>query len=167
MSVNLVNLPKSIDLKEILSGALMIAFAAFFAWIVLRSPGGLSLGSARSMGPGYFPLMVSALLAALGLLLVAHGFARGTDNITLVSLRSFLLILGAPIAFALLVRPIGFVIGVAAMVFIASWASFRMTWQWSIYITIGMTIFSTILFVYLLKMPVTLLGDGTVLPFIL
>lgn len=166
MSVNLVNLPKSVDLKEILSGVLMIAFAAFFAWIVLR-PGGLSLGSARSMGPGYFPLMVAMLLGALGLLLVIHGFARGTDSITLVPLRSFFLILVAPVVFALLVRPFGFVIGVATMLMIASWASYRMTWQWSIYITVGMTIFSTVLFMYLLKMPVTLLGDGTVLPIIL
>jgi hypothetical protein len=160
------NLPKSIDLKETLSGLLMIAAAGFFAWVILRAPGGLSLGSARSMGPGYFPLMVSALLAALGLLLFLHGFARGTDSFTLVPLRSFVLVLIAPVAFALTARPLGFIIGVSTMVMIASWASFRMTWQWSIYITVGMTIFSTILFYYLLKMPVTLLGDGSVLPFI-
>jgi hypothetical protein len=159
-------LTNSVDLKEIFSGVFMIAIAAAFAWIILKPTGGLSLGSARSMGPGYFPLMVTALLAALGLLLVAHGFARGTDEISLVSLRSLLLVLLAPVAFALLVRPLGFIIAVATLVMIAAWSSMRMTLSLAIYTTIGMTIFSTVLFYYVLKMPVTLLGDGSILPII-
>jgi hypothetical protein len=159
-------LTNSVDLKEILSGVLMLAIAGAFAWIVLRPVGGLSLGSARAMGPGYFPLMVTALLAVLGLLLVGHGFARGTDDFTLVPLRSILLVLLAPVAFALIVRPLGFVIAVATLVMIAAWSSMRMTMSWAIYTTIGMTIFSTALFYYVLKMPVTLLGDGSILPII-
>jgi hypothetical protein len=159
-------LTNSVDLKEIFSGVLMIAIAAAFAWIILKPTGGLSLGSARAMGPGYFPLMVTALLVLLGLLLVAHGFARGTDDITLVPLRSILLVLLAPVAFALIVRPLGFIIAVASLVIIAAWSSMRMTLSWAIYTTIGMTIFSTALFYYVLKMPVTLLGDGSILPII-
>ncbi len=52
------------------------------------------------------------------------------------------------------------------MVMIAAWSSLRMTLLGAIYITIGMTIFSTALFYYVLKMPVTLLGDGSILPII-
>jgi hypothetical protein len=163
MSVKLTN---SVDLKEIFSGVLMIAFAAAFAWIILKPTGGLSLGSARAMGPGYFPLMICVLLAFLGALLLLHGFARGTDNINLVPFRSLLLVSLAPVAFALLVRPLGFIIAVATMVMIAAWSSLRMTLLGAIYITIGMTIFSTALFYYVLKMPVTLLGDGSILPII-
>ncbi len=54
----------SVDLKELLSGLLMVGIAAAFAWLVLR-PQGLALGSARSMGPGYFPLMIAIILAGL------------------------------------------------------------------------------------------------------
>lgn len=157
-------LPKTIDLKELLSGLLMIGIAAFFAWIVVR-PGGLSLGSARAMGPGYFPLMVTAALAALGLIIMIHAFGRPTQPMALVPLRSFVLVLGAPIVFALLVRPFGFVIAVASIVMISAWASFRMTLSWAIYATIGMTVFCTVLFRYLLSMPVSLWGDGSILPF--
>ena len=33
----------------------------------------LDVGSAREMGPAYFPLMVSLVLAAMGLILMAKG----------------------------------------------------------------------------------------------
>ncbi len=159
-------LTNSIDLKEIFSGLLMIVIAAGFAWIILKPTGGLSLGSARAMGPGYFPLMICALLTFLGALLLLHGFARGTDSINIVPFRSLLLVSLAPIAFALLVRPLGFIIAVSTMVMIGAWSSLRMTLIGSIYITIGMTIFSTVLFYYLLKMPISLFGDGSILPII-
>lgn len=156
--------PGSIDFKEVLSGLLMIAAAAGFAWIVMR-PGGLSLGTARSMGPGYFPLMVSMILAALGLIMIVTSFGRGTGEIQLVSLRSISLVLLAPIVFGLVVRPLGFIVAVASIVMISAWASHRMTLKWAVLTTIGMTAFSVFLFYYMLKMPVTLWGDGSILPF--
>lgn len=152
------------DLKEVFSGLLMIAAAAGFAWIVLR-PGGLSLGTARSMGPGYFPLMVSMILGALGLIMIVTSFGRKTGEINFVGVRSFALVLGAPVAFGLVVRPLGFVLGVAVIVMIAAWASHRMTLKLAALTTIGMTAFSVFLFYYMLKMPVTLWGDGSILPF--
>jgi hypothetical protein len=45
---------RKIDRKEFASGLLLILVAAAFAASALRN---LSLGSAASMGPGYFPLM--------------------------------------------------------------------------------------------------------------
>mgnify|MGYP002391837026 CR=1 FL=1 len=142
----------------------MIAAAAAFAWIILR-PQGLSLGSARSMGPGYFPLMVAMILAALGLIMVVNAFGRSTDDTEIAPLRSILLVSLGPVAFGLLVRPFGFVAAVAAMVLISAWASFRMTWKWAIYTTAFMTVFSVVLFYYMLAMPVSLWGDGSILPF--
>jgi hypothetical protein len=97
--------------------------------------------------------------------MVVGSFGRPTGETNLVPLRSFLLVLLAPVAFGLLVRPFGFVAGVAAIVMISAWSSFRMNWKWAILTTIGMTAFSVLLFYYMLKMPVTLKGDGSILPF--
>jgi hypothetical protein len=155
---------RSVDLKDVLSGVLMIAAAAGFAWIVLR-PSGLSLGTARSMGPGYFPLMVSMILAALGLIMVVTSFGRATPAINIVPLRSMILVLGAPVVFGAIVRPLGFVAAVACIVMISAWASYRMTVKWAVLTTIGMTIFCVVLFYYLLAMPVSLWGDGSMVFF--
>jgi hypothetical protein len=154
----------SFDRKDVLSGMLMIAAAATFAWFILR-PGGLSLGSARAMGPGYFPLMISMILAALGLIMVVGAFGRGTSETHVVPFRSLALISLGPISFGLLIRPIGFIAAVSVMVLISAWASFRMTWKTAILTTAFMTVFSVLLFYYLLKMPITLWGDGSILPF--
>jgi hypothetical protein len=117
------------------------------------------------MGPGYFPLMISMILAALGLIMVVSAFGRGTSDTTLVPFRSLALISLGPIAFGLLIRPIGFIVAVAAMVMISAWASFRMNWKTAILTTAFMTVFCVGLFYYLLKMPITLWGDGSILPF--
>lgn len=154
----------SFDKKDMLSGLLMVALAAGFAWLVLK-PQGLSLGTARAMGPGYFPLMVAIVLAALGLIMIVLSFGRETESIELVPLRSVALVMLGPVLFALLVRPLGFVAAVAAMVMVSAWSSQRMTWKWAIYTTFGMVVFSVLLFYYMLAMPISLWGDGSILPF--
>jgi hypothetical protein len=148
-----------------LSGILMVALAAGFAWLVLRPGAGLSLGTARAMGPGYFPLMISALLASLGLIMMVLSIGRESEAIEIAPLRSLALVLLAPVAFGLIVRPLGFVAAVAAMVMISAWSSYRMTWKWAIWTTLGMIAFSTLLFFYMLAMPISLWGDGSILPF--
>jgi hypothetical protein len=154
----------SFDKRDMLSGLLMVAMAAGFAWLVLK-PQGLALGSARAMGPGYFPLMVTIILAALGLIMIVLSFGRETESMELVPLRSIALVMLGPILFALLVRPLGFVAAVGAMVMISAWSSQRMTWKWAIYTTLGMIVFSVLLFYYMLAMPISLWGDGSILPF--
>jgi hypothetical protein len=154
----------SVDKKDMLAGALMLALSIGFAWLVLK-PQGLSLGSARAMGPGYFPLMVAMMLGALGLIMIVLSFGRETESVELVPLRSVTFVMLGPILFALLVRPLGFVAAVAAMVMVSAWSSQRMTWKWAIYTTVGMVVFSILLFYYMLAMPISLWGDGSILPF--
>lgn len=156
---------RSFDVKDMVAGLLMVALAAGFAWLVLRPGTGLSLGSARAMGPGYFPLMICIILAALGMIMIVLSFGRESEAIDVAPFRSVALVLLSPVAFGLIVRPFGFVAAVAAMVMIAAWSSYRMTWKWAIWTTLGMVAFSVLLFVYMLAMPVSLWGDGSILPF--
>ncbi len=65
---------RKVDRKELASGLLLILVAAAFAASALRN---LSLGSAASMGPGYFPLLVTMPLALIGLIVAARAFGRG------------------------------------------------------------------------------------------
>src|SRR6476619_6099626 len=64
---------RKIDRTELASGLLLILVAAAFAATALRNR---SLGTAGSMGPGSFPLLVTMPLALIGLIVTARAFGR-------------------------------------------------------------------------------------------
>ena len=55
-------------LKDFWSGVMFCGFAA----VAIFSARGYALGTAGKMGPGYFPLLLAVLLAALGATLIAR-----------------------------------------------------------------------------------------------
>ena len=123
---------RKVDLKELASGLLLILVAAAFAASALRN---LSLGSAASMGPGYFPLLVTMPLALIGLIVTARAFGRGNAPQETVRPLAFVLVLAAPIAFALTVKGLGFVGAIALTVLVSAWASRAMTVRTALIIT--------------------------------
>src|SRR5262245_23235434 len=97
---------RKVDLRELVAGLLLILVAAAFAVSALHN---LSLGTAGSMGPGYFPLLVTVPLALIGLIVAARAFGRGNAPQEMVRPLAFVLVLAAPVAFALTVKGLGFV----------------------------------------------------------
>jgi Tripartite tricarboxylate transporter TctB family len=144
-----------VDLKELLSGLLLILIAAAFAVSALRN---LSLGSAHAMGPGYFPLLVTIPLATIGLIVVARAFGRPGMPQQLVRPIALLLVLAAPIAFALTVRGLGFLGAVILTVLVSAWASRAMTARTALITTAIVAVLCAVIFYYLLRMPVQLFG---------
>lgn len=144
-----------VDAKDFFAGALFIVIAAVFATSALRN---LSLGSARAMGPGYFPLMMTVPLAGIGLAIILRAIGRPTEPVEFVSPRSLLLILAAPAAFALSIGRLGFIFALAATVLIAGFASRMMTARFAVALAVFMTGLCVLIFHYLLKMPVLLIG---------
>ena len=71
--------------KDFASGLMFTVTGAAFAW---NSATGYTVGTAGQMGPGYFPLMISMLLAALGLIMVVLSFGRRNEPIEIAPLRS-------------------------------------------------------------------------------
>lgn len=144
-----------IDLKEFVAGAIFMLVAAAFASSALRN---LSLGTAGKMGPGYFPLMVAAALALIGLVIALRAFAGQTETINVVGWRGLVLVLAAPAAFALTITPLGFVAAIVCATAIAAWASSVMTVRFSLSLVLFMTALCVVVFSYILKMPVPLIG---------
>ena len=58
--------------KDFWSGVMFCGFAA----VGILAARGYSLGTAGKMGPGYFPLMLGIVLAALGAILIARSVVR-------------------------------------------------------------------------------------------
>lgn len=140
----------SIDRTDAAAGILFLLFGLFFGIQSL----GLELGSAFRMGPGYFPLVLSAVLIGFGLLIVSNAVKSGpTEGMGTLAWRGIVFILAAPVFFGLTVRGLGFVPSILLTTLIAGLASFKMKPQWAVALAIGVTIFSTLVFSYALGLP--------------
>jgi hypothetical protein len=114
------------------------------------------MGSAARMGPGYFPTLLGGLLALLGLTLSLPAFFRSGDRFPRLHLRPMLALLGAILAFALLLEPFGFVIALIVLVLVCSFADPQLRTLESLAMALFLTVFSVLIFHYLLSLPLRL-----------
>lgn len=88
------------------------AFAAGIVFIILAAGFGfmsltLDLGSARNMGPGFFPLVSAILLGLLGLASIFLDRRPDAETVDRVNLRGIVMMGAAPFLFLLVVGPFG------------------------------------------------------------
>ena len=104
--------------QDFWSGILFAVFGALFI-IFARA---YDMGSAARMGPAYFPTMLGGLLFLIGILICLRSLAAGAGegHITRFHFKPLLLVLGAVVAFGLLLRPGGLFVALAALVIISS-----------------------------------------------
>lgn len=146
---------RSFDPTDALAGAVFLAFGLWFGTVSLLR---LEIGTAFRMGPGYAPLVLSGVLALLGLLILASSLRAAPEGTGRVAWRGLALLLPAPILFGLAVRPLGFVPAVFLAVLLASFASPRMRpWQ-ALALAAAVTVFATAVFSYGLGLPYRRLG---------
>lgn len=109
------------------SGAMFVAFGLAFA-LGARN---YDLGTAQRMGPAYFPMMLGALLALLGAIVMLRALIdKGADGaIERFHFAPLLSVLGAVAAFALLLRPAGLVIALGALIGIGALGSHVRRWR--------------------------------------
>lgn len=96
----------------------------FFAGLLFVGIGGAAIaiargypmGSAMSMGPGYFPTILGGLLILVGLALALRALAARGDPVGAFAFRPLVLVHGAVVGFALLVRPMGLVAATLVLV---------------------------------------------------
>ncbi len=92
--------------KEFYAGLIFTATGIAAGVLSLRYP----LGTVTAMGPGYFPLLLSILLTALGIGAIAVGLAaRGGERITPWAPVPLLFILAGVVGFGLLIDRKGLV----------------------------------------------------------
>jgi hypothetical protein len=109
------------------SGVLFIAFGLAFA-LGARD---YDMGSMQRMGPAYFPTMLGVLLALLGLIVALRALVDKGGDGTIARFRfgPLLSVLGGVAAFALLLRPAGLVIALAALIGIGALGSHVRRWR--------------------------------------
>ncbi len=143
-----------VDRANGLAGALFILAGIFFGVQALSLP----IGTAFRMGPGYFPLVLCAILILLGGIIIASAVNTTSDPVGSFPLRGMVLILGAPILFGIFVRGLGFVPSIFITAIVASFASRKMTLPMAAIIAAALTAFATLVFLYGLELPFRAIG---------
>lgn len=147
--------------KDIAAGLLLLAMGAF----ALFAGRGLALTNFDAMGPGYFPRALASLLCVLGVLILFQGLRKGRPAAPGLDAdagappwRAIAWISLALLWFGLTVRVLGLGPALGGAVLLACAASPRSRVRSSLLLAGGMVLFSWLVFVYLLRMPVPMLG---------
>lgn len=97
--------------KDFWTGLIYIGLGAAFLWFGLE----YRMGTGARMGPGYFPVVLSIMLIVLGMISVARSFVTDGEPVGAIAVVPVLLVLVACLVFALLIKPLGLVIALAAL----------------------------------------------------
>lgn len=108
--------------KDFWSGILFASLGLIFVFFAQEH----ELGSAARMGPAYFPTLLGGSLAALGCFIAIKAYfskPSAQGHVSRFQWPILGLILGAVLAFSLLLEHLGLMLSIAVMIVIASMAS--------------------------------------------
>lgn len=140
--------------KDFYSGLLFILFGAAFMWIAQD----YNFGTARRMGPAFFPIILSAILIIIGIVIAARGVTVPDEPMQGFTLKGLVLVIVGTLLFGFLVRSAGVPVATAALVGLSAIASRRFNWKPTLVLAIGMAIFCTVVFIYALGLPMPVRG---------
>jgi hypothetical protein len=150
-----------------------VAAGLLFAAIGLATVVGASeypLGTMRSIGPGYFPIMIGIALALLGagIAFQSVSFSGTADTTTSrdqvqagedddgIAIRPLIMITLAVVAFGVTVRPLGLATATVVLVTLSSLAGREFGLLKVVLLSVGLIALSWVTFIYLLGLPMTL-----------
>jgi len=153
--------------QDFWSGVLFVAFGLFFMLFARE----YDMGNAERMGPAVFPTMLGGLLVFLGILIGARGFAAGGKSkgsrfhivpgaegtVSRFHFKPLLLVLGAVVAFGVLLRPAGLLVALAALVGISSLGGDQFRLRDVVLLTIVLALLVLAVFIWGLSMTIPVL----------
>lgn len=115
-------------------------------------------GGPASMGPGFFPTVLGGVLALLGLFTALRGlrFAHTREELPSFHFRPLFVVLGSVMLFGLLLQPLGVVLCSVLLVVLSRFAAPDFRLREAMVSALVLTVFTTMVFVWGLKMPVPL-----------
>jgi putative tricarboxylic transport membrane protein len=142
--------------RDLAAGALFVAIGLFFAinaWL------GLRIGEAQAMGPGYFPVLLGAVLTLLGLAIAGAAIGRpAAAAIGRVPWLGIVLVTASVLFFAVTVRKLGLGPAVAGATILAALSSRRMSSAGALALGLCLAAFCVAVFVYGLGLPYPVIG---------
>jgi hypothetical protein len=143
---------KALGSKDVLSGLLFLAIGLLSGALSL----GLPIGDRIRMGAGYVPLALSIVLSGLGLLVLIRGVLRGATAVPGWHARPVAFVVASALVFGLTVERTGLLLSVFLTVLTAAGALPIWRRLEILGLAAGLSIFSSLLFVTLLRLPIKL-----------
>ena len=138
--------------KDFSAGLIFVAIGGGFVLLAQE----YRLGDMHRMGPALFPILVGALLAALGAIMALRAFALDGPPVPRFEARPILVSLLAIVLFAVALQWVGLVAAVAVLVLIGANATRDVRPLDVLALAAGMIVFSVAVFVWLLGLPLPL-----------
>lgn len=143
------------SLRDLIAGGIFVLAGAYFALEALN----YDVGTAFRMGPGFMPLLLGAVLAALGIGVAASSYDKpDTEKPLPPSWRGIALIVGVVIFFGATIRGLGFVPVVFIAAFASAMASRLNSPLFAAILAAGLTVLCTAIFVIGLGLTVPWFG---------
>jgi len=140
--------------KDFWAGIFLIVIGAAAVFIARN----YTFGTALRMGPGYFPTILGALLAILGLYLVASGFRSGETMDGTWPLRGLIMLPLSLVLFGFLIDRAGFVPAMLVLIFGSAMASTEFKFVEVLLFSIFLTALCAVVFVWALGLPYPLIA---------
>ena len=128
---------------------MFVAFAA----VALLSARGYSLGSAGKMGPAYFPLLLGAVLAFIGFILIARSFFIDGEGVGRLKIWPLAIVALAVCLFAVPIETFGLVVALFLVTVISARASQEFRLVEAGLLAAALAAFAVGVFVYGLRLP--------------
>ena len=147
--------------KDFFSGVMFTVVGVAFAW----GASTYNVGNGARMGPGYFPLLLGVVMALIGVGIMFSGLTVETEDgekIGKWAWKQVIYILGANLAFGVLlgglpsigVPAMGLIIGIYALVLIASLAGSEFNFKKVLVLATVLAIGSYVAFIWALKLQI-------------
>lgn len=140
--------------KDFYAGLLFIVFGVAFMWIAQD----YTFGTARRMGPAFFPIILSAILIVIGIVIGVRGVTVDEEPMRGFTLKGLVLVIVSTVLFGALVRTAGVPIATAALVAVSAYASQRFNWKPTLVLAVGLAVFCVVVFIYALGLPMPVRG---------
>ena len=138
--------------KDFLSGLMFVALGLFGLWLTAD----LEIGTSDAMATGYFPRMICILLAGVGVVVAAVALFTSGAPAEAWHWRPFLIVSLATVAFAVLLKPLGFVVTVLVTVVLPGFAGRAPRLLPLLALACAIVVVTAGLFVFALRIPLPL-----------
>jgi hypothetical protein len=139
--------------RDFWSGLMLVAIGVA-AVLIARE---YDFGTARRMGPGYFPVLLGGALVLFGIYLIAKGLRTPEAIEGSWSLRALIVLPLSMVLFGVLMDRAGFVPAMVVLVFGSALAGTEFRLLEVALLTLGLTAFSVLVFIWGLGLPYPLL----------
>jgi len=142
--------------QELGAGAIYLVFGLAALWFGWEYP----MGSGARMGPGYFPLVLGAIMSGFGIVSLLRAFVLGNEPMPRFAWRPLALIIGSVVLFGLLLSYVGLPLALAALILVSASASENFKLEWKPFVGMAILIaLCALVFVKALGVPLPLYGS--------